>query len=77
MVTTIADCVIGTLTRVLETGGHFDGCSMWEDMAYNAGPLLSPVHFKKYLVPQYRRIADLLHSYGVDVIWLDCDGNIE
>jgi hypothetical protein len=77
MVTTIADCVIGTLTRVLETGGQFDGCSMWEDMAYNAGPLLSPVHFKKYLVPQYRRIADLLHSYGVDVIWLDCDGNIE
>lgn len=77
MVTTIADCVIGTLTRVLETGGQFDGCSMWEDMAYNAGPLLSPVHFKKYLVPQYRRIADLLHKYGVDVIWLDCDGNIE
>jgi uroporphyrinogen decarboxylase len=77
MVITIADCVIGTLTRVLKTGGQFDGCSMWEDMAYNAGPLLSPVHFKKYLVPQYRRIADLLHSYGVDVIWLDCDGNIE
>lgn len=77
MVATIADCVIGTLTRVLETGGQFDGCSMWEDMAYNAGPLLSPVHFKKYLVPQYRRIADLLHKYGVDVIWLDCDGNIE
>ncbi|MCB0115285.1 MAG: uroporphyrinogen decarboxylase family protein [Caldilineaceae bacterium] len=77
MVTTIADCVIGTLTRVLETGGQFDGCSMWEDMAYNAGPLLSPVHFKRYLVPQYRRITDLLRSYGVDVIWLDCDGNIE
>jgi uroporphyrinogen decarboxylase len=77
MVTTIADCVIGTLTRVLKTGGQFDGCSMWEDMAYNAGPLLSPAHFKRYLVPQYRRITDLLRSYGVDVIWLDCDGNIE
>ncbi len=77
MVTTIADCVIGTLTRVLETGGVFDGCSMWEDMAYNAGPLLNPEHFKRYMVPQYRRITDLLHKYGVDVIWLDCDGNIE
>jgi uroporphyrinogen decarboxylase len=46
-------------------------------MCYNAGPLLSPRHFKQFLVPHYRRIADLLHRYGVDVIWLDCDGNIE
>jgi uroporphyrinogen decarboxylase len=77
MVTTVADCIIGTLTRVLETGGQFDGCSMWEDMCYNAGPLMSPKHFKRFLVPHYRRIADLLHKYDVDVIWLDCDGNID
>lgn len=77
MVETLADCIIGTLTRILETGGHFDACGMWEDMAYNAGPLMSVRHFKQYLVPHYRRIADLLHRYGVDVIWVDCDGNIE
>jgi uroporphyrinogen-III decarboxylase len=77
MVTTIADCIIGTLTRVLETGGRFEGCSMWEDMAYNSGPLLSPQHFKKYLVPHYRRISDLLNKHDVDIIWVDCDGNIE
>lgn len=77
MVTTLADCTIGTLTRILETGGRFEACGMWEDMAYNAGPLISPGHFKKYLVPHYRRITDLLHKYGVDVIWVDCDGNIE
>jgi hypothetical protein len=77
MVETVADCIIGTLTRVLETGGHFDACGMWEDMAYNRGPLISPRHFKQYLVPHYRRITDLLHRYGVDVVWVDCDGNIE
>jgi hypothetical protein len=77
MVTTLADCTIGTLTRILETGGHFDACGMWEDMAYKAGPLLSPRHFKQYLVPHYRRIIDLLRKYGVDVIWLDCDGCID
>jgi uroporphyrinogen decarboxylase len=49
---------------------------MWEDMAYRAGPLISPRHFKQFLVPHYRRIADLLHKHGVDVIWLDCDGDI-
>jgi hypothetical protein len=77
MVTTVADCIIGTLTRILETGGQFDGCGMWEDMCYNAGPLLSPEHFARYLAPHYRRIADLLHKHGVDVIWVDCDGKID
>jgi hypothetical protein len=77
MVATLADCVIGVLTRLLETGGHFDACSMWEDMAYKAGPLLSPKHFKKYLVPHYRRIVDLLNKHGIDIVYLDCDGRID
>jgi uroporphyrinogen decarboxylase len=77
MVTTVADCIIGTLTRILETGGQFEACGMWEDMCYNAGPLLSPQHFQQYLVPHYRRIADLLRKHGVDVIWVDCDGKID
>jgi uroporphyrinogen decarboxylase len=77
MVTTVADCIIGVLSRALTSGIQFDACSMWEDMCYNAGPLLNPRHFKQYLVPHYRRIADLLHRHGVDVIWVDCDGDIE
>jgi hypothetical protein len=77
MVTSVADCIVGTLSRVLETGGRFEACGMWEDMCYNAGPLLSPKHFKQYLVPHYRRISDLLHRHDVDVIWVDCDGRID
>jgi uroporphyrinogen decarboxylase len=65
------------LERVLAAGVKFDGASMWEDMAYNAGPLLSPTHFERYLVPQYQRITSLLRRYGVDVIWVDCDGLID
>lgn len=80
MVTTVADCILGTLEQALSSaaavGVHFDACGMWEDMAYRAGPLISPRHFKKFLVPHYRRITDLLHQYGVDIIWLDCDGDI-
>ncbi len=77
MVTTLADCIIGALSRVLETGAQFDGCGMWEDMCYNAGPLMNPKHFNQYLVPHYRRISDLLSRHGVDVIWVDCDGRID
>ena len=77
MVTTVADCVIGELKRVLETGGRFDGCSRSEDMCYNKGPLLGPAQFKRFLVPHYRRLTDLLRRHGVDVIWVDCDGQID
>lgn len=77
MVTTIADCVVGTLTRVLETGAQFESASMWEDMCYSGGPLLGPDHFKRFLVPQYRRITELLHKHGVNIVWIDCDGKID
>jgi uroporphyrinogen decarboxylase len=77
MVETVTNCVIETIRRPLEAGARFDCCSMWEDMCYNSGPLLSPQHFKQYLVPRYRRITDILHKHGIDVIWLDCDGKID
>jgi hypothetical protein len=77
MVTTVADCIVGTLEQALASGLQFDACGMWEDMAYRAGPLMSPKYFKQFLVPHYRRIADLLQKHDVDVLWLDCDGNIE
>ena len=77
MVETVADCIIGSLTRILATGAQFEACGMWEDMAYNAGPLISPHHFAQYLVPHYRRITDLLRRHDVDVVWVDCDGKID
>lgn len=77
MITTAADCIVGVLEKVFASGVQFDACGMWEDMAYNAGPLLSPKHFKKYMVPHYRRIVDLCHRHSVDVIWVDCDGKID
>jgi len=77
MVTTVADLQVALLEKVLATGGQFEACTMWEDMCYNAGPLLAPQHFKRYLVPQYRRITELLHHHGVDIVWIDCDGKID
>ena len=32
--------------------------------------------FDRWIVPRYKRITDLLHKHGVDVAWMDCDGNI-
>lgn len=77
MVGTVADCIYGTLERLLSAGAKINACAFWEDMCYNAGPLMSPRLFKQVLVPHYRRITDLLHRHGVDIIWVDCDGKID
>jgi uroporphyrinogen decarboxylase len=77
MVTTLADVTVAQLTRAFELGARFDCADFWEDMCYSSGPLLSPAHFKRFLVPQYRRITDLLRGHGTDVIWVDCDGKID
>lgn len=77
MVVTLADCTVAVTARLYEMGAKFDCVSMWEDMCYNGGPLLSPAHFKQYLVPHYKRITELHRRHGCDVVWLDCDGCID
>ncbi len=56
---------------------QFDFACFWEDMAYNKGSLISPKTFRKFVTPHYRKITDLLHSHGTDVILVDSDGDIE
>jgi len=50
--------------------------TFWEDMCYKSGPMISPAMVRKFMMPRYKKITDLLHSYGVDVIYLDCDGDV-
>ncbi|MDW8343250.1 MAG: uroporphyrinogen decarboxylase family protein [Verrucomicrobiae bacterium] len=77
MVTTLADLIVEVHRRAFAQGAKAQVAGMWEDMCYNAGPLLSPPLFKKYLVPQYQRITEQLRRHGCDVIWVDCDGKID
>ncbi len=50
--------------------------TFWEDMCYKSGSLISPAMVRKFMMPRYKKITDLLHSYGVDVIFVDSDGNL-
>lgn len=77
MLDRVCDCIVGTLRRALAGSGKFDACLIWEDMAYNAGPMVSPATFKQLLSPRYRRITDVLRSGGVDTIIVDSDGKID
>ncbi len=49
----------------------------WEDICFRTGPLVPPNVFKDAAVPAYRKIADKLNSYGVDLYAVDCDGYID
>ena len=55
---------------------QIDFGSGWEDMCYKGGPMISPAAFDKLMVPRYKRITDTLRRHGCDIIYTDCDGNI-
>ena len=54
----------------------YDCFHIFEDMAFNSGPLISPAMARRFILPQYKRLAAHLHKYGIHNIMLDCDGNI-
>jgi len=76
MVNTITDLVIWGLERVLPKVKVDVGWG-WEDICFCSGPLITPSIFKEVAVPCYRRIADKLLEYGVDLYLVDCDGFID
>lgn len=69
-----ADMQYECAKAILESGAHFDFAHYWEDICYNSGPLLSPTVFEELCAKHYRKRNDLCHSYGIDIISLDCDG---
>ncbi len=64
-----------TLERALREV-EVDYAGGWEDICFRNGPMISPAMFKSLVAPRIKRVCDLLRSHGVDVIWTDCDGNI-
>jgi len=75
MMQTLTDLTCSTIERALRDV-QFDFAHFWEDMAYKAGPMISPALFDEYMVPCYARITSLLRQHGVDIVIVDCDGNI-
>ena len=56
---------------------EIDFAMFWEDMCYKAGPLLSPAMFRKFMLPNYKKVTGFLAEHGIELSWVDCDGNIE
>jgi hypothetical protein len=77
IVDTVGELCYECTRRNLETGAGFDFAHFWEDICFKSGPLVNPRVFRQRVGPHYRRITDLLHQHGIQIVSLDCDGKID
>jgi len=75
MITHLADMTCAVIKRAASEI-KIDYAAGWEDMAFNHGPIISPTMIRKWMTPNYKRISDILRANGCDIIYTDCDGNI-
>lgn len=52
----------------------FDLVEFWEDMASKNGPLVSPVTFRKFMKPNYLKVADYAKAHDIRILLVDSDG---
>lgn len=50
---------------------------LWEDMACKHGPLISPRMFREFMLEPYVRPTRIIRDHGVDLIFVDSDGDAE
>lgn len=77
IIDTVGELCYRCVKATLETGAKFDFAHFWEDICFRNGPIIRPSVFAVKVGPHYRRITDLVHSYGIDIVSLDCDGKID
>jgi len=55
---------------------NFDYAAGWEDICFKSGPIVSPKFFRNVITPRYKRIHEKIKTYGIDIWWIDCDGDV-
>ena len=73
----ITDFVIEIITPALAEIGDVDFGMFWEDMCYKTGSMISPRLFREFMLPRYKRIVEVFHRCGVDVLMVDSDGHVD
>lgn len=70
------DYYIKLYSKVLENVQP-DYILIWEDCAFNTGPLVSPAIFREFLLPFYKKFTNSMRVLGVEHFIVDTDGNFE
>jgi len=72
----IGDLMVAIWARFLsEFGDLFAVCRFGDDLGFKSSTLLDPEDIRRLIIPQYRRIVDLVHDAGKPFL-LHCCGNI-
>lgn len=74
MMNEVVDFCMATAHKALDTV-QFDYVLLWEDMAYKAGPLISPRMFRQFMLEPYKRLTSFIRAHGIDLIFVDSDGD--
>jgi len=74
----VADHQIEIGLEALRRSGLYEtGVWIYDDMAYNDGPMFSPAAFERVFLPAYARMVGAWKSAGARFVLLHSDGNIE
>ena len=65
--------IIEVIRKALEEV-DYDYILISEDMAYKGRAMMSPAHFRKFMLPFYKRLTKFLKERGLDVVMVDSDG---
>ena len=77
IIETVADLCYKCAEYTCKAGIDFEYAHFWEDICFNSGPLINPAVFDELVGPGYKRITDMLKTYGIDIVSVDCDGMID
>ena len=53
-------------------GEHFVACRVGDDLGFRSSLLTNPVTVREHIVPQYKRVIDLVHGAGREFVWHSC-----
>lgn len=73
----ITDFTIETVRPILASGVKPDYVFINEDLSMKNGPLLSPDCYRKFILPELKKLVAFLKSNGVRWVVIDTDGNCE
>ena len=69
----IGDTMLAILRWFLERySGNFAACRTGDDLGFKSSLLTNPSTVREHILPQYARIVDLVHSFGVPFLWHSC-----
>lgn len=53
-------------------GSHFVACRFGDDLGFKSSLLTNPTTVRRHILPQYRRVIDVVHAGGGRFLWHSC-----